>query len=620
VTVFAEGGVAHEPESGHSRQTSMTDLVLQALVAFGLSLALVPACRAVAIRFGYTAKPRQDRWHSRPTALLGGVAIAVTVLAVHVATQGPSAMPLLLIGATAMFGLGLFDDLISLKPSTKLIGEIAIAALFVFFGYRLGWSDSLTVDMLLTMFWIVGLTNALNLLDNMDGLCAGIGIITGSALLAAFVINAGATPEARYLALLLGALLGFLIYNFHPASIFMGDSGSLFVGLNLAVLTLGSPYDGRVSGDVLSIIAAPVLVLLVPIFDTALVSVSRILSGRSVAQGGRDHSSHRLVAMGLSERRAVAVLWALAALGGMLALSIRSVDDGWAGLATAVFVVAMMIFAVYLSQIRVYEGADEELLRSGRITPFVVSFMHRRRVAEVLLDVGLVSIAYYAAYNLRFEGPDLAFYLENFFTSLPLVLGVQLVALFFVGAYRGVWRYYSLMDGVTFAKGVFLGTLTSIGALLYVFRFENYSRAVFVIYATLLLWMLVGSRASFRLISEFAYRRRHRGQRLVIYGAADATAATAVRELLSRSGHEVRMLGFIDDDPNLARTRMHGFPVLGDYRSLTSLIANGAVDAVVIARPLIDADRLAALQALCSEHRVSLSRLSVELSQIVVAS
>ncbi len=599
----------------------MIELALPALVSFGLSVALVPACRAVAVRLGYTARPRQDRWHSRPTALLGGVAIAVTVLVLHLGMQGPSALPLLVIGASAIFGLGLVDDLISLKPSTKLIGEIAIAALFVFFGYRLGWSDSLTVDMLLTMFWIVGLTNALNLLDNMDGLCAGIGIITGSALLAAFVINAGVTPEAKYLALLLGALVGFLVYNFHPASIFMGDSGSLFVGLNLAVLTLGSSNnDGRVSGDVLSIIAAPMLVLLVPIFDTALVTASRILSGRSVAQGGRDHSSHRLVAMGLSERRAVAVLWALAALGGILALSIRNVDDGWAGLATAVFVVAMMIFAVYLSQIRVYEDADEALLRSGRITPFVVNFVHRRRVAEVLLDVGLVSIAYYAGYYLRFEGPELAFYLENFLTSLPLVIGVQLFALFFVGAYRGVWRYYSLMDGVTFAKGVFLGTLTSIGGLLYVFRFENYSRAVFVIYATLLLWMLVGSRASFRLISEFAHRRRHRGERLVIYGATDAVAATAVRELLSRSGHEYRMLGFIDDDPNLARTRMHGYPVLGEYRSLASLIANGAVDAVVIAKPLIDADRLAALQALCAEHRVSLARLSVELSQIVAAS
>src|SRR6187549_3761296 len=191
----------------------MQRLLFLFVTAFTLSLVLVPLCRLVAVRLGYTAKPKDDRWHRRPTALLGGVAIALTVLGLGLADSQIRGLPVMLAGAAAMFTLGLVDDLFNLKPYTKLIAEIVIASLFVFFGYRLNWTESLTLDTLLTMVWIVGLTNALNLLDNMDGLCAGVALIAGTTLLAAVVLQGGMTPEATYLALLLGATAGFLIYN-----------------------------------------------------------------------------------------------------------------------------------------------------------------------------------------------------------------------------------------------------------------------------------------------------------------------------------------------------------------------------------------------------------------------
>ena len=575
-------------------------------------------CKAAAHRFGFTAKPRADRWHQRPTALLGGIGIALTVLGLHAILAGAAALPVMGAGAALIFLVGLVDDLVSLKPYTKLVAEITIASLFVFFGYRLSWTESLTLDTVLTMMWIVGLTNAFNLLDNMDGLCAGISLIAGTTLLTTMVLQGGVTPEATYLALLLGATAGFLVYNFHPASIFMGDSGSLFIGLNLAVLSLSAGQAGESSSNLLSMIVGPVLVLLVPIFDTTLVTVSRVLSGRSAAQGGRDHSSHRLVAIGLSERRAVAVLWILSALGGFLALAIHRFQNDWSSIAVAIFVLAMIIFAVYLSHVRVYETVDEALLRTGRITPFVINFMYKRRVAEVILDVCIVTIAYYSAYRLRFEGPEFSAFFRSFLESLPIVVGVQMVALFAVGAYRGVWRHFSLMDGVVFSKAVLFGTLTSVFFVVYLYRFENYSRGVFVIYGALLLLLLGGSRASFRLISEFAQRRRHEGQRLIIYGAGDG-AATAVRELLARAPENYRLLGFVDDDPNLARRRVQGYPVLGDYTSLVSLITNGAVDSVVISTALIDVSRLEELQVLCGANQVSLARVHFKLDQLVAS-
>jgi UDP-GlcNAc:undecaprenyl-phosphate GlcNAc-1-phosphate transferase len=597
----------------------MQTLIVSASSAFALSLLLVPICRLAGIRLAYISIPRIDRWHQRPTPLFGGVAIVTTVLLLAARYADSGQVWVVMLGGAAMFLVGLIDDLIKLKPYSKLVGQIAIASMLVFFGSRLNWSDSLTLDALLTLLWIVGLTNAFNLLDNMDGLCAGVSLIAGSTLLTTMVLRTGATAEAHYLAILLGATAGFLVYNLHPAKIFMGDSGSLFIGLNLAVLTLMDSVYGPGRSNVLSIVTAPVLILLVPIFDTALVTISRLLSGRSVAQGGRDHSSHRLVAIGLSEKKAVVVLWALAALGGLLGIAMRGFDSEWSSLGAAIFILAMTIFAVYLAQVRVYEDADAIARHRGQLTPFGLKFMYKRRVAEVLLDVCLVSIAYYGAYRLRFEGAAWTIVFPQFIESLPIVLGVQMLALFFVGVYRVVWRHFGLMDGVVMARGIFVGTITSIIVIVYVYRFADYSRAVFVIYAVLMMVLLTASRASFRLIGEYIRRRRHNGRRLVIYGAGDG-GAIAIRELLNSSQGVFRIVGFVDDDGRKMRNSIQGYPVLGGYETLRTLIEDGSVDSIVISTRLFDVNRLQALEALCLEHNVELSTMHFELRGLVAVS
>ncbi len=589
-------------------------ILLAALFGVAVTAALVPACRALAFRLNCVARPSADRWHKRPTPLLGGIAIVAAVfLGAFIFGVAHQLAQFLLAGAL-IFIVGVTDDVFNLKPSTKLIAEIAVASILVFFGFRLQWSPSLTVDLLLTVTWIVAVTNAFNLLDNIDGLCAGVALIAGITLLA------GApepSPENLMLAVISGALGGFLFYNFNPASVFMGDSGSLFLGLMFSALALASNHGQHTSG-LFSVIVAPALVLLIPIFDTTLVTVLRLISGRRASQGGRDHSSHRLVAIGLSERRAVLVLWTLAALAGMIAHGL--VRDGGASLPVAVlFVIAMVIFAVYLSHVRVYQDTDRLLLRSGTLTPFVVDFMYKRRVAEVLLDACLVSVSYYSAYRLRFDGEAIQMYFGSFLASLPILLGIQMVAFFIVGVYRGVWRHFGLMDGVVVAKGVVFGTVGVELSLLYLFRFENYSRGVFVIYAALLMLVVTGSRASFRLMSEFVRRRRETGQRLLIYGAGDG-GSVAVRELMGNEANPYRMLGFIDDDPAKRGSRVQGYPVLSGYSGLISLVEGGAVDRVIISTRAIAPARVQELEELCSRHGVALSRLSFHLENLVAVS
>ena len=590
------------------------------LFALALSLALVPLCRAAARRFGCVSQPREDRWHRRPIALFGGVAIGAALLVGVLVFELVPHIPVLLGCAAAIFVMGLVDDIWSLKPSTKLVIEIAVASVFLFMRFRLNWTTSLTLDTILTLVWVVGMTNAFNLLDNMDGLCAGIALVVGGAMLVGLMpvaVGTDAFFHARYLALLLGASAGFLVYNFHPASIFLGDSGSLLLGLSFAALTLTHGTTSPADSNPLSIIAAPVLVLLIPIFDTTLVTASRLLSGRAPSLGGRDHSSHRLVAVGLSERAAVGVLWLLAAIGGGLSIAVDYFNLSWSGLVASLFVIAMTIFAVYLARVRVYDEPAQDQLDPSAVTPIVADFMYKRRVAEVLLDLCLVTIAYYAAYRLRFEGGDeFKTNYTSFYQSYPLVLATQMVALFAVGIYRGVWRYFGLMDTVTVAKGVALGTVCSQLAILYLLRFQGFSRTVFVIYAIILGIVLTASRASFRLLAEFLHRNRNSASRVVVYGAGDG-GSLVVRELVKALDTRYRILGFVDDDTRKQRIRVQGYPVLGGYDSLASLIRSNVIDAVVISARIMSIDRLQALEALCADYGVSLSRLHVGLEPLV---
>ena len=597
----------------------MTTIVAPFLTALALSLLLVPIARYVAVRFGFVARPRADRWHRRPVALFGGAAIAASMFACAVVFHVAREIPVIVIAAGAMFTAGLADDVFSLKPSTKLVVQIALASVLLFFDYRLNWLHS-TFDTVLTLVWIVGLTNAFNLLDNMDGLCAGIAMIVGAALLIDLLPggSAQAFSEARFLAILLGATGGFLVYNVYPASIFMGDSGSLLLGFGLAAATLSSEHPIQGRSDVLSIVAAPVLVLLIPIFDTTLVTLSRWFSGRSASQGGRDHSSHRLVAIGLSERWAVATLWLLAAVGGGLGIALDYWNQSWWGLVAVAFLLAMILFAAYLAGIRVYEDTDERV-KQGALTPIVVDFMYKRRVAEVLLDFGLITLCYYAAYRIRFEDAvEFTANFDSFSRSLPLVLGAQIVAFFAVGIYRGMWRHFGMRDSLAVARGVFFGTATAQVIILYVYRFRAYSRTVFVIYGVLLLMAVVLTRASVRMVSEFVQRQRQSGRRVVIYGAGDA-GTVVIRELLGGDEGDMRILGFVDDDPRKAGIRIQGYPVLGGYSALTVLVKASSVDSVVISARHMTPERLNNLETLCSECNIRLLRLRVSLEPIVEA-
>lgn len=443
--------------------SALVVIVQPLLIAFAMAVGLVPLCRILSIRLDVVARPRADRWHRSVVPLLGGVAIGVSMLITGLLSGLATSLPVILFASVAMFITGLVDDILRLRPASKLVSQIAIAAALVYFGFRLHWVESRLLDSALTMVWVVGLTNAFNLLDNMDGLCAGIALIVALMLLAGFwtgVTRQNAAAEMTFLAILSGAAAGFLVFNFPPASIFMGDSGALLFGFALAALTLGQEGVRASRSDVLSVIAGPAFVLLIPIFDTTLVTVARLLSGRSPARGGRDHSSHRLVAIGLSERDAVMVLWGLASIGGLIGLLLRNFSAAWSLPVGGVFLLGMGVFAIYLVRVRVYDevpvGADAPAV----VTPLQSNYVNKRRVVEVLVDVTLIGASYYWATWIVFRDPEA--YLRNadvFYQSFPVIVATQLSALFAVGLYRGLWRAFVAADGVRVIEGIAIGTL-----------------------------------------------------------------------------------------------------------------------------------------------------------------
>jgi UDP-GlcNAc:undecaprenyl-phosphate/decaprenyl-phosphate GlcNAc-1-phosphate transferase len=582
--------------------------------AFGLALLLTPLVRAFARRVGMVAVPKVDRWHKKPTAMLGGVAIWATVIICFFALIPHTVYgAVILLASTFLFIVGLVDDVLHIKPYQKLIGQVLGSAFVVYYGLSLPWTGSILLNMALAIFWLIGITNAINLLDNMDGLASGISIVAAGFLALSFV-NAGQFTEAVIMLVFAAALLGFLMYNSNPASIFMGDCGSMFVGFFLASSALINVSGGR-TRSLLPVLAVPILVLFVPIFDTTFVTVLRKLSGRAASQGGRDHTSHRLVALGMSERHAVWMLYGFAALSGVLAILVQRARLDVSLAAIAVFTILLTLLGVYLADVKVYDQSEAAAaLKEKPLYAFLVDVSYKRRIFEVLLDVVLIILSYWAAYAINFPPTSPAWNL--FIRTLPVLVFIKMFVFLVMGVYRGLWRYTSMSDLIVFAKGVALSSVTSVLVLLFAFRFEGFSRKVFVIDAVLMLLFLAGSRLAFRLFRQLLPAvTRQNGRRVLIYGAGDG-GELLLREL--RNNGELRLwpIGFLDDDPAKSGKVIHGLRVFGGNGDLTSVCAQHEVDEVVISSMKMSEERIQEVLRCCSEKQIVVKRMRITMEDL----
>jgi UDP-GlcNAc:undecaprenyl-phosphate GlcNAc-1-phosphate transferase len=589
-------------------------IALAAIAALAASYAVIWAALRSPVFRRLSAAPSADRWHRRETPLVGGLGIfagllAGAVLAVATGALDPSSELWGVLGGCALlFLVGVVDDLYALPAWAKLTAQIGAAAIALTSGLTVELVGSDWIAVPLGVIWLVGMTNAFNLLDNMDGLAATLAAIAaGYFALDAVTVHPNDTVLVLALSLAL-ACVGFLRFNLRvrgAAEAFMGDSGSQVLGFAVACFGLLTSY--KVAGSTAATLLLPILILAVPILDTTLVTVVRLLEGRPVHQGGRDHASHRLVYHGLSEKRSVVLLALVAAALGGTSFAYSVLNNTLVTLFGVLLTFALLVqFASLLSD------ADRD--RSSGTSFFAV---HRRRFVEVVVDFALICAAFLAAYLLRVEGEGTIAQRFVFTTALPILLVSRYLAFIPFGLYRGVWRYAGARDAVAVVAAVVTSEFVAFGVLAATRDLGDFPRSVFVIDA-LICVVLVGAsrfweRAAARGLSSFHPTRR----RTLLVGAGRG-GRSLLRELRETPGEHV--VGFVDDDPRLRRRRLQGVPVLGGSAEIARVVERTRPDVVLVTIPDADRERLDAIVAACAAAGVPCRfvRREVDLDPVAV--
>jgi UDP-GlcNAc:undecaprenyl-phosphate GlcNAc-1-phosphate transferase len=583
-------------------------------VSAGVTLVALPVAafviwallRSPSIGRRLVAVPSGERWHETPTPTFGGVGIVAGLLAgVAVAVAlgavaGSRELGGIVGGCVVLFVAGLLDDVRHLSPIAKLVAQFGAAGIAIAAGLRVELIGNDLIGLAVAFVWLVGITNAFNLLDNMDGLAATLATVA----CAYFAIDAASVHEndtVLVLALSLGfACLGFLPFNLRPgghAAVFMGDSGSQVLGFLLAALGLAASWT--TAGTTIATMLLPLLVLAIPILDTTLVTVKRLHEKRPVTQGGRDHTSHRLVYYGLSEAKAVGLLAMIAVALGATAVLYNVLDR------PALTAVGVMLTFVLLVQFGAFLAELNEDAREGR--PGDTRLRHAltvqpRRLVEVLIDFALTCVSFLVAYAIVLGGLGGNAQKGTFLAVLPILLGVRYVAFVGLRVYRRAWRYANRSDFGALVLACVVSEGVAFLIVLATRDLGDFPGRVFVVDLVLFTGLVVLARLAQRLLPQ-AGRSETSGRAIVV--GADAAGRGLARQLQA-SG--VRVVGFVDDDPRLRRRRVLGIPVVGSTADLQHAIATLRADRVAVPSGLSDGSD-AVVQDACRAAGVAVERL-----------
>jgi len=594
--------------------------------AFIFSLIFIPLIRQYCLKNGIVTVPREDRWHDKPTPSFGGIGIFLSfviglIIVYFISNNWIDVHWGLLTAALFAFLLGLYDDIQSLSPAAKLIGQIGIATFVIVLGYSTEFfyprieneNIALLLNTLLTYVWIIGITNAINLLDNMDGLAGGISLV--AALILSYFFWREGNFEFLIISITLsGSIFGFLFYNFPPASIFMGNSGSTFIGFTLAVLAIARQPQ---ASNVFAILGVPTLIFLLPIIDISLVTFTRLLEGKPVAKGGVDHTSHRLVAFGLSERHALIVLFVIALFSGLSAAILESINYWISLVLVPIIVISLAILAAYLSGLRV-EAPSKKLDELNPVSRIIMTLTVRRRLLEIILDFFLIGVLYYLAFLIyyRFSLNNELF--TSFIRSLPIIVISTYVSFYIFGVYRSVWHYLVFEDLIRLFKAS-IGSLSIIAAaLLLLNAFPNkiipveLEPEIIFLYSIFLFIGLGLSRSSFRILRSISGRQRSIVEEKVLLYGVNEQAQLTLSWIQSNINNKYYPVGIIASDPLLKGRLIHGLEVIGSDRDIPKLIGENQITGLIIVIDELSKDRINKLREICIQHECWIRRLKID--------
>ena len=599
----------------------MATIILSFLISFIILLIATPVVIKCANRASFIANPTSERWHSKPTALLGGIGIFIGILAGLLASGVIFEISWgLTAGIILIFLSGLYDDVFNLSPFIKLIIQISAGILVISSGILIGKgfiAEYIAVP--LTIFWIVGITNAMNLLDNMDGLCSGVSGIIAFFLGFIFLINNQLNPAILSF-VISGASFGFLVYNFNPAKIFMGDCGSLLLGFSLSVLSLLGSY--QMKSHVLLSLSIPLLIMALPIFDTTLVTLNRKIINRPVSQGGKDHSSHRLIALGYSEKQSALILYGITALGGTIAITLNYIN---VSISLMLIIVSLIIFVgsgAFFTRVRVYSKEEYLLITEhnktdGKITPIKTVLNYKRQIIEVLFDTIFILYGFYFATWIQSTGDVTSNFFFNF-RLLPVLIIYSLIVFYFFGFYKLIWRYISIEDLIKYGTAIILITISLI-IFKYLFGYSELQLTTCILFGIILSYLALGFRLSERifsiLIRRNANNRSATSKRILIVGAGD-TGNLFISEIHQNQELGIYPIGFVDDDPTKIGSSLCGIPILGNLHEIEDIIRKKHVDEIIIAISNIEDEILGHINGIGRKSEVPVKRVQIGLKTI----
>ena len=588
------------------------------LGAFLLGLVLTPICRELARKCGMVDTPSARRINKIPTPRAGGLAVFLSVtaaLAAYMLITGARLSPLFpneviwrIIGlSAALVVVGLADDKFGLLPVVKLAGQVVVA-LGAFFWCGAGFHTvpffanmPVWLDCILTTFWIVGAINAFNLIDGMDGLATGLALIAAIGMGGSLVFIGYPQATLVYLAFA-GACLAFLRYNFNPASVFLGDTGSMYIGFLLSVLPLVMK-----SGDSLFVsVGVPLLAMGVPIFDTTLAILRRSIravlfreeSGRDegsthVMQADTDHLHHRILRRFVSQRKAAFALYALAAFFVAVGFGALALRDRAAGLFIVAFVVAVVIVIRDMRRIELWDAGR---LLNAFAHDKTTAVRRRRAALTVPFYVAMDALLLVAAWFLTMLELSIPVTSKACHTHLPLRVVPIFFALVFFRAYSTVWSRARISNYVRLAVAVAVGVLVCDATIILMGYPHVHMLAFTALYAQNVLFALIALRFVRPIVRDMFYALDcarladdPATSRILVYGAG-LRYSTFRSELVRSASRNSRIIvGLLDDNILLQGYCIGGIRVCGSLSSAKSVIRALRADAVVIACQLTPA-------------------------------
>ena len=604
-----------------------------------LSLMLTPGVRRLAIHVKAVDQPGERKIHTSPIPRWGGVSIVLsgglTVLIGlglerlngNLVAFSLKAWSAGLAGCVIVFLTGVLDDLRPMPAGVKF-GLQAVAAgitiglgvriehvsLFGSSGLELGW-----FSVPITALWIIGITNAFNLIDGLDGLATGLATIVACSSAAVFFL-CGNVQEAVLLFILIGALLGFLPYNFNPATIFLGDSGSMFLGYVLAVAAV----NGTQKSPKALAVMIPLLIFGLPIVDTLLsmarrfvgslqlfrsckVSLKeRFLSASCMFRPDRRHIHHRLLALGFSHRNAVLCLYALAL--GLSSLALLSVLAQYRN--AGVILVAVGL-ATYIG-IRKLKYDEMVFLRTGTLLLWNERLQFNSHFFLGFVDMILITSAYWGAFLLKYEDPLPKVVVTWYLNTYPLVLVAQLAVFYALGLYRGAWRVAEVRDLMRIALVV--PPAVALSYIIAVLREPPPGTLGFFWIDALVLGACVaGIRSAYKHLVAYAWPRDDAPTGTALIYGADRHGQLILRELLQNPHIGLLPIGFLDDDVTLQGQIVNRMPVLGSGDDLKSVVDDQPVSTLILAAGPVQGYRLRKALSVCQERGITILQGSIQL-------